>query len=237
MFKRVVFFAFMSLASFVTENQLETETNVKVSSSFADTSADSETNTKLELYHSIQSNGFSLPTYDSFEKAIEGFTTLKESGIIKKSILTIIDFNLPSTEKRLWVIDMNTSTILYHTLVAHGKNSGDLYANQFSNQNESFKSSLGFYKTSESYVGAHGVSLRLDGLEKNKNDNARSRAVVIHGADYVSTSFIKNHNRLGRSFGCPALPPEMAEKIINTIKNNSCLFINHKMNNDVVFNI
>jgi hypothetical protein len=234
MFKRIVFFAFLSLASFVTEKQFETETNAKVSSSSDETLVDREVTTKSELYLSIQSNGFALPTYDSFVKAIDGFNKLKEKGIIKKSILTIIDFNLPSTEKRLWVIDMETSSILFHTLVAHGKNSGDLYANDFSNQNESLKSSLGFYRTSESYTGAHGISLRLDGLEKNKNDNARNRAVVMHGADYVSTTFIKNHKRLGRSFGCPALPPELTTKIINTIKNNSCLFINHRMNKDIL---
>jgi len=223
----------MTLSSFVFENNFESMTNAKgATSSLMDT--ENGASSKLELYHSIHSNGFALPTFDSFEKAMDGFTKLKEKGIIKKSILTIIDFNLPSSEKRLWVIDMNTSSILFHTLVAHGKNSGDLYANSFSNQSESLKSSLGFYRASESYIGAHGVSLRLDGLEKNKNDNARDRAVVIHGADYVSTTFIKNHSRLGRSFGCPALPSEFTVKIINTIKNNSCLFINHKMNKDVL---
>lgn len=237
MYKRVVFFSFLILASFGKKNHIETKNYVKVSPLSTRTSGDNESVAVLELYQSIHSNGFSLPNYDCFEKAIDGFSKLQKIGIVKKTVLTIIDFDLPSTEKRLWVIDMTTSSILFHTYVAHGKNSGELYANQFSNESESFKSSLGFYKTSESYVGAHGVSLRLDGLEKNKNDNARSRAVVIHGADYVSSSFIKKHNRLGRSFGCPSLPPEFAEKIINVIKNNSCLFIHHKMNHDTSFNI
>jgi hypothetical protein len=129
---------------------------------------------------------------------------------------------------------MDKNKILFNSLVAHGKNSGDLYAEQFSNKNESFQSSLGFYITNETYIGEHGLSLKLDGLERNKNDNARNRAIVIHGADYVSNDFIKKHNRLGRSFGCPSLPTEVSEKIITTIKNKSCLFINHHSNKTVL---
>ena len=170
---------------------------------------------------------YSLPNFESFSKAFEGYEQLKNQGKIENDVLTIVDFSLPSTEERMWVIDMKTKTILLQSLVAHGRNSGDNMATNFSNVSESFQSSLGFYTTGEVYQGKHGFSLRLDGMEKGINDNARNRAVVIHGADYVSKSFIKQHGRLGRSQGCPAVPYEVHETLINTIKNKSCLFIYH----------
>lgn len=179
------------------------------------------------VYKALESKNFNLPNSESFTRAFEGFQLLKSKGIVKKNILTIIDFSLSSSKKRLWIIDMNTNEILLNTLVAHGKNSGDNYAVNFSNKNESYKSSLGFFATGEVYRGKHGLSLKLDGLEKGINDNARKRAVVIHGADYVSNTFIRNHKRLGRSQGCPAVPIEFSKKIIETIKDKSCLFIYH----------
>ncbi len=188
---------------------------------------------KRELYYSLQNNGFEMPFFAVFSKAMDGYTHIEAKGLIQNPILTIVDFDLPSTQKRLWVIDMNTHQILFQSLVAHGKNSGDLKATDFSNANESYKSSLGFYLTNETYTGTHGLSLRLDGLEKNKNDNARARAIVIHGADYVSNHFIKTHHRLGRSFGCPALPLALTAKIVNTIKNKSCLYIHHSSNHSI----
>lgn len=181
----------------------------------------------VSVYESLHTNNFVLPNKESFFKALEGFYLLKEKGMVKKDILTIIDFSLSSNSKRLWVIDMATNTILFHSLVAHGRNTGEEYATSFSNENSSFKSSLGFYATGEIYNGKHGMSLKLDGLEKGVNDNARIRGVVVHAADYVSTSFIKNNKRLGRSQGCPALPEELTKEIINIIKNKSCLFIYH----------
>jgi hypothetical protein len=179
------------------------------------------------VYNKLQSNAFSMPKLESFTKAFKGFYLLKEKGLVQKNILTIIDFSLSSNTKRLWVIDLTTNTILYNSLVAHGRNTGDEFANSFSNASESFKSSLGFYATGEVYSGKHGQSLRLDGLEKGVNSNARNRAVVIHGANYVSDAFIKNNRRLGRSLGCPAIPEELTKEIINTIKGKSCLFIYH----------
>ena len=133
----------------------------------------------------------------------------------------------------MWIIDMNQNKIILNSLVAHGKNSGEEYADNFSNKNQSNKSSLGFFATGEVYQGKHGLSLKLDGLEKGINDNARQRDVVVHGADYVSENFIKNHKRLGRSQGCPAVPVELSKKIIETIKDKSCLFIYHPSENDV----
>lgn len=236
MLKRFLSLALIGLCSFTMKKDLpiksavptETvkETKVAPSSSLIDE--------KLELYQSIETNGFEMPEYNSFSKAMDGFEVLKEKQIIQNNILTIIDFDLPSTQKRLWVIDMDENKVLFHSLVAHGKNSGELNADSFSNENESFKSSLGFFITNETYQGSHGLSLKLDGLEKNKNNNARCRAIVIHGADYVSEGFIREHNRLGRSFGCPALPLELTQSIISTIKNKSCLFINHHSNETVL---
>lgn len=180
-----------------------------------------------KIYGSLHSNNLSLPKMESFTKALQGFYQLKEAGKVKKDILTIVDFSISSNAKRLWIIDMTTNTVLYNSLVAHGRNTGEEFANDFSNAASSFKSSLGFYATGEVYQGKHGLSLKLDGLEKGINDKARERAVVVHGADYVAESFIKNHGRLGRSQGCPALPVGITKEIINVIKDKSCLFIYH----------
>ena len=183
---------------------------------------------KIEsVYNTLNTNSFQLPELKTFSEALKGFYLLKEKGKIQKDILTLIDFSLSSNTKRLWVIDLATNTILFQSLVAHGRNTGEEYASTFSNSNSSFKSSLGFYSTGEIYQGKHGASLRLDGLENGVNDNARERGVVMHGADYVSESFIRNNKRLGRSQGCPAIPFELTNKIIQTIKDKSCLFIYH----------
>jgi len=155
--------------------------------------------------------------------AMQGYNHMEH--LKKKNLLTIIDFSKPSTEKRFLVIDLEHKQLVYHCLVAHGKNSGENRAISFSNQARSLKSSLGFFMTAETYSGKHGYSLRLDGLEKNINDNARSRDIVIHGADYVSQPFIKKQGRLGRSWGCPALPIELSKEIIDMISGGSCLFI------------
>jgi len=178
-----------------------------------------------EVYNKLHSANYNLPKLESFKKALEGFYKLKTQGVVSKNIITLIDFSLSANTKRLWVIDLDTDTILYNSLVAHGRNTGEEYANSFSNAPESYKSSLGFYVTGEVYNGKHGKSLKLDGLEKGINDNARERAVVVHGADYVSDSFIRNNKRLGRSLGCPAVPLEITDELIRTIKDKSCLFI------------
>ena len=179
------------------------------------------------IYCGLNSNNFELPKIEIFSKALKGFYLLKEKGVVKKDVLTLIDFSLSSNTKRLWVIDLVSNKILYHSLVAHGRNTGDEFATSFSNHASSFKSSLGFYLTGEIYQGKHGNSLKLDGLEKGLNDNARERGIVMHAANYVSSFFIKNNYRLGRSQGCPAIPVEFSNQIINIIKNKSCLFIYH----------
>ncbi|MEO8795875.1 MAG: murein L,D-transpeptidase catalytic domain family protein, partial [Daejeonella sp.] len=138
----------------------------------------------------------------------------------------IVDFNKPSTKKRLWIVDLDNNKLLFNTLVAHGQGSGDDLAQNFSNLENSHQSSLGFYVTSDIYSGKHGLSMKLDGMDAGFNTNAKDRSVVVHGAAYVSQDFIKTHGRLGRSYGCPALPVEMTKTIIDHIKGKTTLYIN-----------
>lgn len=179
--------------------------------------------TPLSLYNSLGSN---KPRYDVFERAYQGYKLINSKIQFNKSILTIIDYELPSVNNRMWVIDVEKKEVLFCELVAHGKNSGENYASRFSNIPESNMSSLGFFTTGETYYGKHGLSLYLNGIQKGLNDKARERNIVIHGADYVSRDFIKKYGRLGRSLGCPALPIDSNKNIITTIKNKTCVYIN-----------
>jgi hypothetical protein len=165
----------------------------------------------------------SIVPFNIFNIAFLGYNKIE--NLKKKNLLTIVDYSLPSTEKRFFVIDLANKKLLFKCLVAHGKNSGDNIASSFSNDPRSLKSALGFYITAETYSGKHGYSLRLDGLEKNINDNARSRDIVIHGARYISETFVKQYGRLGRSWACLAVPSEISKELIDTISNGSCLFI------------
>ncbi len=151
--------------------------------------------------------------------------SLRHSGRISRDgKLSVIDFSLPSTERRLWVFDLARQKLLYEEWVSHGRNTGDNLATRFSNRNGSYMSSLGGFETQESYVGQNGYSLRLRGLEPGFNDNARERAIVIHGAPYVSDTLIKSQGRLGRSLGCPAVRPAIARELIDTIRDGSFVF-------------
>jgi len=176
-----------------------------------------------QLYQHLSEPALPLAALKSSIEVYKRLT--KEGQIINDKVITIIDFTKPSDLERLFVIDLVEEKIIYKSLVAHGKNSGENYATSFSNNPESHQSSLGYYLTGKSYVGRHGNSLLLNGLEKGINDNARKRAVVIHGAEYVSQGYIESNGTLGRSFGCPALPAETASEIINTIQEESLLFI------------
>ena len=166
--------------------------------------------------------------FETFAKAITGYLNLRQDGKLAegKQVLTVIDFDLPSTEKRLWVLDLAKNNILFHNLVAHGHNSGENEATNFSNTDQSNMSSLGFYATGSEYEGKHGHSLRLQGLDEGYNTNAAARSVVMHGADYVSEDFIKQNGRLGRSLGCPALPMDQYSQIIDAVNGGTCLFLN-----------
>ncbi len=179
------------------------------------------------VYNNLNNNQLTLPNLESFSQALEGFYELRQTGLITKDVLTIIDFSLPSTAKRLWIVDLATNTVLFNSYVAHGINSGLQYANSFSNTDSTNKSSLGFFATAETYNGKNGLSLKLDGLEQGVNNHARDRGLVVHGAVYANPKILQTQNYLGRSQGCPAIPVKLTSKIINLIKNKSCLFIYH----------
>ncbi|OON70366.1 hypothetical protein B0919_04315 [Hymenobacter sp. CRA2] len=166
--------------------------------------------------------GLSMPV---LRNALIGYFNLRSRGLAKQPVLTVVDFSRSSRLNRLWVIDLNHSRLLFHTLVAHGKNTGEEFARTFSNREGSEMSSLGFYLTGQTYQGKHGLSLKLQGLDPRYNSNAADRAVVVHGADYVNQDFIRQTGRLGRSQGCPALPPAQAASIIKTIKGGSVLYV------------
>lgn len=180
---------------------------------------------KFKMYDSLQLDQLGL-SRKAFMEGVKGYNVLLSSGKLENdAVLSIVDFSLPSTQKRLFVLDMQNFKLLFNTYVAHGRNSGKEYANRFSNSPESNMSSLGFYVTKNTYNGEHGLSLKLQGEEKGINDNAERRAIVIHCADYVSEKTIKALGYIGRSLGCPALPPKYSKPIIETIKDGSCLFV------------
>ena len=163
-----------------------------------------------------------------YEHALVALDHARDAGDIssrRDHLLTVIDYSLASTERRLWVLDLDAQEVLFHELVAHGQKTGANRARHFSNEEGSHKSSVGVFRTGRTYRGKHGYSLRLDGLEPGFNDNARERAIVIHAADYVTEEFIEAHGRLGRSWGCPALDPAVADEVIETIRNGTLLLV------------
>jgi hypothetical protein len=148
-------------------------------------------------------------------------------GEVTRRLLTVIDYGLPSTAHRLWVFDLAARRVLFHTLVAHGRNSGEDLATSFSNEDGSLMTSLGAFVTGETYFGRNGYSLRLDGKEAGLNDRAQARTIVVHGAPYVSETFARRFGRLGRSHGCPALDPRIARPLIDRVKEGTVLYAWH----------
>jgi hypothetical protein len=168
-----------------------------------------------------------VPTLDSgvLRLALDAAACARDKGAVENErLLTVIDYSKPSTEQRLWVLDLQSERVLYQELVAHGQGSGENFATRFSNQDGSHQTSLGLFRTADTYVGSNGYSLRLDGLEAGVNDKARDRAIVMHGAPYVNPATTKVVGRLGRSWGCPALRPAVARSVIDTIKEGSLVF-------------
>lgn len=177
------------------------------------------------VYDSLHLEAIGL-SRQAFEYAQKGWNKLFSEGKLNNSsVLAIADFSQPSSNKRLYILDLKEYKILFQTLVAHGRNSGKELATSFSNSSSSYKSSPGFYVTGETYTGKHGYSLKLNGVEKGINDNAYNRAIVVHGADYVDERYVSSQGYIGRSQGCPAVPEKDAQPIINTIKDNTCFFI------------
>ncbi len=213
MFSRViaVAFSFFVLTSFGNRSSKEGSKRLpigKLNSIFADLQL-----SKIGLSESV------------FKYALSGWQKLAANDKIQNNILTICDFSQSANAKRLYIIDLEAGKLLFNSLVAHGRNTGEEFARNFSNEPSSYKSSLGFYVTQSVYQGKHGFSLKLEGVERGFNNNAMERAIVMHGADYVSENFITQHGRLGRSLGCPSVPTELAAPIIETIKDGTCLFI------------
>lgn len=159
-----------------------------------------------------------------YHLALKAYNRAKARHEVSRPYIALIDYSRPSSEKRFWLIDLQHHTVPYYTYVAHGKNSGDNRTHYFSNRNGSHETSLGVFATSDIYYGHKGMSLRLRGLEQGVNDKARARAVVVHGANYVSESFIHSHGRLGRSWGCPALNMSLAKPIIQRLRRGSMVF-------------
>lgn len=180
-----------------------------------------------QAYDHIDFKGSEKLHYSIFEKAYKGYLNLLNARKLnpQKHILTVVDFNLSSRKKRLWVFDLENNKLLLNDYVAHGQGSGDEYATHFSNVEDSHQSSLGFYVTTDIYNGDHGASLRLIGLDNGFNSAAFDRDIVIHGAAYVCAAYIKSQKRLGRSWGCPAVSNQVVKKLITTIEQGTCLFI------------
>lgn len=165
-------------------------------------------------------------TYDLFKQGLIGYLNLaKRNELPKDNYFTLIDFSKPSSQERLYIFDVCLGKIIYKSLVSHGKNSGGLYADKFSNKENSHQSSLGFYVTGSTYTSKkYDLALRLNGMESS-NSHASSRGVVMHGADYVSCDFLENYGMIGRSYGCPAMPFENFDKIVSWLKEGTCIYI------------
>ncbi len=174
----------------------------------------------------VDTLAFQAPKLDRtvLAKAVGAMECATAGGIQPAERLAVIDFSLPSSEPRLWIFDLRERRLILEELVAHGQNSGDNYATSFSNTLGSYQSSLGLFRTQESYFGRHGYSLRMDGLEPGINDRARDRAIVIHAADYVDPSWIERQGRIGRSQGCPAVRPEVVQQVVDSLKDGQFMF-------------
>jgi hypothetical protein len=186
---------------------------------------DAERKAESSKAATLNAAGAAWPRPEVLDLALRAYRCGQAERQFDSSILTVIDYSLPSTEKRLWVIDVAKHQVLFHELVAHGQNSGEAYAVAFSNRPESKQSSLGLFRTDDVYDGKHGESLRLVGLEPGINDNAEERRIVMHGASYVNQDVIERFGQLGRSWGCPAVDPAVCPQLIERIKERSALFV------------
>ena len=164
---------------------------------------------------------------EALTPALQAWERLRGEGVATRPLLTVIDYGLPSTQPRLWVFDLDARKLVFHELVAHGRNTGEDLAEAFSNDEGSLMTSLGCFVTGGTYLGSNGYSMRLRGLDAGRNDRAESRAIVMHGASYVDPDFVRRVGRLGRSWGCPAVRPAVAHDLIDTIKDGSVVFAWH----------
>jgi len=215
----LAFIGIFSLLSNSISNSAPGEKNINSSHNITSVDDDNELLVK-NLY--TECNLTDKLDYNVFKQAMDGYNLIE---LTNKKLLSIIDYSNPSTEKRFFIIDIENHKLLYQTLVAHGKKSGYVNATKFSNKIRSYKSSLGFFRTGNSYFGIRGYSLRLEGLERGINDNARLRGIIIHGANYVDERLANGNGVIGRSWGCPAVSKKLSKEIINLLKDGSLLFI------------
>jgi len=215
----IAFVGFFSLLSIPLSNSTPGERNINSNHNII---SDVDNNELLVKNLYAECNLTDKLDYNVFKHAMDGYNSIELSN---KKLLSIIDYSKPSTEKRFFIIDIENHKLLYHTLVAHGKKSGYVNATTFSNKYGSHKSSLGFFRTGNSYFGIRGYSLKLEGLEKGINDNARLRGIIIHGANYVDERLVNGTGVIGRSWGCPAVSNKLSKEIINLLKGGSLLYI------------
>ncbi len=215
---------FTSMIAVKSTNSVEKASN-KTMHIVSGTDNSAEVNNWIDSLYSNMHLGESGLSRNVFYEACKGYEyMLAQDKLSKQGILTICDYSQCSSKKRLYVLDLNQEKILFNTYVSHGRNSGNEYATSFSNSENSLKTSLGFMRTAETYVGDNGYSMHLDGMESGFNDNVRARAIVMHGSDYVNGQRAFNGTMMGRSFGCPAVPATEVKKIIDCIKDGSCFF-------------
>lgn len=179
------------------------------------------------VYSKLDFTGMEKLDSNVFAKAYIGYMNLKAENKLnsEKQLLTVCDYSLSSTKNRMWIIDLAENKVLLNTYVAHGQGTGEEFATAFSNKDGSHQSSMGFYVTGETYMGGHGNSLYLHGMDEGYNSAAYNRSIVMHGAAYVSKDFIAGTGRLGRSWGCPAVQSDLCDEIIDYTKGGTCLFI------------
>ncbi|HSW56359.1 MAG TPA: murein L,D-transpeptidase catalytic domain family protein [Ignavibacteriaceae bacterium] len=219
---KVFLLAFIGVFSLLSNSISNSAPGEKKINSGSDIISDEDYNQLLitSLYTDCELTG--KLDYNVFKQAMDGYSSI---DLANNKLLSIIDYSKPSSEKRFFIIDIENHKLLYHTLVAHGKRSGYVNATKFSNKIGSYKSSLGFFRTGNSYFGIRGYSLKLEGLERGINDNARQRGIIIHGANYVDERIANGNGVIGRSHGCPAVSKKLSKEIINLLKGGSLLFI------------
>lgn len=228
----IIIFSFAFTSANVSKNNTVNELPAPLPETSTELSIEEEIE---QLYDVFSANNTTVPNQESFKNGMIGYYKLLDQGLVKNQTLTIIDFSLSSTKKRMWVLDMANQKVLINSVVSHGKNTGNEFATKFSNTVNSLQSSLGFYVTGETYMGGNGYSLFIDGMEDKYNSRARERYVVIHGAAYANEEVAQNTGRLGRSYGCPAVPTALTNEFIDTIKGKSVLYI-HSADEDYLQN-
>lgn len=217
---------FVSLTSMIAEKAKSSSAHFnKIETATAGTDNSAEVNYWIDSLYSTMNLSETGLSRDVFFTACKGYEYMvSQNELSKQGLLTICDYSQCSSKKRLYVLDLNQGKVLFNTYVAHGHNSGNDYATSFSNSDDSHKSSLGFMRTAETYIGDNGYSMRLDGMENGFNNNVRARSIVMHGSDYVNAQRASNGTMMGRSYGCPAVPATEVRNIVDCIKGGTCFF-------------